>query len=430
MYSAEKTKYAERVQAIIDDSWEEQLLFLKSLGTYKSTLGNEIGVQNFIQKHLEDMDLETTSFDPDPKRLSSYKNFGQPEWSYENRPVVVGEWKTKGSKIGKSLILQGHIDVVSAEPESLWDTDPYNPSIIDNKMYGRGICDMKSGVAAMIYAVKAIQKSGIELGADVQIQTVTEEECTGNGALALLDKGFVADGALITEPTELRTLKAQVGVLWVRVKVRGAGAHVERAEKAVNAINKASYLIQALDEYREYINNKPKPSYYDFHPHPLNVNVGVIKGGDWPSNVPSECIFEARIGFYPEQVPEVVQREVKEWILNAAEKDEWLKETPPEVEFFGFSAPGFANEGDAELFKSIASAHKFITDKEIETVAFTATTDIRAFEEFGIPSTCYGATGANMHGPNEYIDLDTLKTATKTIAAFILDWCKVRETKK
>ncbi|MEN1968733.1 ArgE/DapE family deacylase [Lentibacillus sp. N15] len=427
MNIVEKTKDIKRVQAILEENWEEQLLFLKSLGTYKSTLGNEAGIQCFIQKHLDDMNLKTTSFNPDPKRLSSYKNCGVPEWSYENRPVVVGEWKTKGPKIGKSLILQGHIDVVSAEPEYLWETDPYNPTIIDDKMYGRGICDMKSGVAAMIYAVKAIQKSGIELGADVQLQTVMEEECTGNGALALLDKGFIADGALITEPTELRTIKGQVGVLWVRVKVRGAGAHVERAEKAVNAINKAAYLVQALDKYREYINNRPKPSYFDDHPHPLNVNVGVIKGGDWPSNVPSECIFEARIGFYPNQDPEEIQQEVKEWILNAAQRDEWLKETPPEVEFFGFCAPGFVNEGDSELFESIASTHKLTTNEEIKSIAFTATTDIRAFEEFGIPTTCYGATGANMHGPNEFIDLNSLKTATKTIAAFIMDWCKVRQ---
>lgn len=417
----------EKVHQIIDDIWNEQLLFLKAIGSYKSTLGNEKGVQAFIEKHLAEMGLETTSFNPDPEKLSSYNNFGKPEWSYEDRPVVVGVWKTDGPKIGKSLILQGHIDVVSAEPEHLWDTDPFNPTIKDNKMYGRGICDMKSGVSAMIYAVKAIQKAGIKLGADVQIQTVTEEECTGNGALALLDKGFVADGALIPEPTELRMQTAIVGVLWVRVKVKGIGAHVERAERAVNAINKAAYLVQSLDEYREYINNQPKHPLYSEHPHPLNVNVGVIKGGDWPSNVPSECVFEARIGFNPDRNPEEVQQEVKEWILRAAEKDEWLKENLPQIEFFGFKAPGITkSDRDSEILEAIANAHKMTTNKDIEELAFTATTDTRVFREFGIPTTCYGPAGANMHGANEYIDLDSLKTATKTIATFILDWCKVR----
>ncbi|MBD1221276.1 ArgE/DapE family deacylase [Virgibacillus halodenitrificans] len=412
------------VHKIIDDLWEEELLFLKTLGSYKSVLGKEKGIQTFIENHLNDMDLITTFFDPDPKKLASYKNFGKPEWSYENRPVLVGEWKSRSEKVGKSLILQGHIDVVSAEPEYLWNQDPFQPTIVNDKMYGRGICDMKSGVAAMIYAVKALKKAGIELGADLQIQSVIEEECTGNGALALLDAGFTADGALITEPTELRAIKGQLGVLWVKVKLNGSGAHVERAEKAQNAINKAALLIQSLEEYREHINSKPKHYDYAHHPHPLNVNVGVIQGGDWASNVPSECTFEARVGFYPDQDPADVQAEVKKWILDAAESDSWLKETPPEVSFYGFSAPGFSSSSDQELFKTLASAHKVTTGKEMESIAFTATTDIRAFEEFGIPATCYGAAGANMHAPNEYIDLNSLKTATKSIAAFILDWCK------
>lgn len=418
------TKNIEKVNDIIEETWDEELLFLKALGSHKSTLGNEKGIQTFIQKHLDSMNMETTSFDPDPEKLSSYKNFGQPQCSYENRPVVVGEWKNEREKTGKSLILQGHIDVVSAEPEHLWENDPFNPTIIEDKMYGRGICDMKSGVAAMIYAVKSLQKAGIGLGADLQIQTVIEEECTGNGALALLDRGYVADGALIPEPTELRTIKAQIGVLWVKVKVKGRGAHVERAEQAHNSINKASYLIQSLDKYREHINSREKNSYFTQHPHPLNVNVGVINGGDWASNVPSECTFEARVAFYPDQDPVDIQAEVKEWILKAAEEDSWLKETPPEVTFHGFSAPGFSTSIDQDIFKKLASAHKLTTNKDIESIAFTGTTDLRAFEEFGIPATCYGPTGVDMHAPNEYIDLSTLKTATKTIAAFILDWCQ------
>ncbi|MFD2924752.1 ArgE/DapE family deacylase [Halobacillus naozhouensis] len=422
-----QSESVKKVHETIDELWNEAHLFLKTLGSYQSTLGNEQEVQAFIQNHLREMNMETTSFEPDPEVLSSYKNFGHPEWSYKGRPVVVGEWKSDQPKTGKSLILQGHIDVVSAEPEHLWEHDPFSPVTIDDRMYGRGVLDMKGGVASMIYAVKALQQSGIQLGADLQIQTVIEEECTGNGALALLDAGFTADGALIPEPTAHRAIKGQVGVLWVRVTVQGAGAHVERAEKAHNAINKAAYLIQSLDEYREYINARPKHSDFTDHPHPLNVNTGVIQGGDWASNVPSECTFEARVGFYPDQNPAEIQAEVRDWILAAAEKDDWLRETPPDVSFYGFSAPGFSTSTDNDLFNSLAEGHRLTTNQELESIAFTATTDIRAFEEFGIPATCYGPTGANMHGPNEYVDLTSLKTTTKTIAAFILQWCQEKE---
>src|SRR5699024_6549942 len=131
--------------------------------------------------------------------------------------------KSRGLKTGKSLILQGHVDVVSAEPEHMWDTDPYCPTVIDNKMYGHGICDMKSGVEAMIYSVKDINESGLELGADLQIHTVNEEEYTRNGGLALLNRGFVADAAIIPEHTELKSISSQVGVIWLQVIVIGSG---------------------------------------------------------------------------------------------------------------------------------------------------------------------------------------------------------------
>ncbi len=422
-----KEKIDSVLQAI-DDLWEEELAFLKKIGKYKSTLGNEKKIQLYIEKYLkDDMHFTTDSFSVDPKRIARYRNFSPVEWSYSNRPVVVGQWRTNGPKIGKSLILQGHIDVVSAEPEHLWNVEPYNPIVLDNKLYGRGIADMKAGVTAMIFAVKAIQRAGIELGSDLQIQTVIEEECTGNGALALLDKGYVADGALIPEPTSLTAIKSQVGVIWMRVHVAGMGAHVERAQSAQNAINKACYLIGALDKYKQSINEREKHDDFKFHAHPLNVNVGTIRGGDWPSNVPEECTFEARIGLYPGTDPSTVQDEVKNWLFEAAKQDPWLKEHPPEVTFFGFHANGAQLDIDAPLFTTLAAAHQSVTNEDLQYTAFTGTTDCRIFDEFKIPSTCYGPAGANIHGIDEYVDLDSVKTATKTIAAFILDWCKVRE---
>lgn len=413
-----------KVNQAIENLWDEELLFLKTIGSYKSTLGNERNVQHFIKNYLDDMGLKTDSFNPEPDKLSSYKNFGNPEWSYEDRPVVVGEWNNNTQKSGKSLILQGHIDVVSAEPEKLWKADPFQPSIIGNRMYGRGLADMKGGVAAMIFAVKALKQADVRLGADLQIQTVTEEECTGNGALALLDRGFIADGALIPEPTGLNAMYGQLGVLWLRVRVQGEGAHVERAEKSRSAIEKAIHLINSLEKYREHINSKPKHVSYETHPHPLNVNVGTIQGGDWPSNVPNECTFEARVGFYPDVDPKTIKSEVEEWISQACKEDDFLKDNKPEITFFGFNAPGHVSSIESKLNQNIAQAHKLITEKEIEYKAFTGTTDMRVFKEFGIPSVCYGPSGGNIHGIDEYIDLSSLKTSTQTIATFILNWCK------
>ena len=412
----------------IDKLWEEEISFLQNIGHYPSTLGNEKAVQTFVAKFFqEELGLEVDKFIPDPKQISSHPGYSPVEWSYEGRPVVVGQWKTGKPNIGKSLILQGHIDVVSPEPLCFWNYNPWGSTIVGKKMYGRGMQDMKSGIAAMVFAVKAIKGCGIELGADVLLETVIEEECTGNGALAALERGYVADGALIPEPFGMSGLIAQVGVIWVRVRIVGRGSHVERADLAINAIEKAYILVNALKEYEKHINSKPKHRDFEHLEHPLNVNVGLIRAGDWPSTVSSECVFEARVGLYPGEDPYKIKEEVKEWLLKAAQTDEWLRQTPPEITFYGFHAEGAALDKELDIFKELANAHKLTTENELEFDVTTATSDMRFYNlYYNIPATCYGPLGGDMHGADEWVDLESVKAVTKTYAAFILGWCGVR----
>ena len=220
--------FNDKLEKAIDELWDEELLFLKTLGSFDSTLGNEKEVQLFIAQYLKDMDFETTLFDVEDEKISHYKNYGKPVMEYNDRPVVTGSKKSVNTS-GKSLILQAHIDVVNAGPDSHWNSPAYTPEIKDNKMYGRGILDMKGGLAANVFAIKALEKMNEPINGDLQIQTVIEEEVTGNGALALLDAGYTADGALIPEPTQHRILTSQVGVIYMKVTVRGVGAHVEKA---------------------------------------------------------------------------------------------------------------------------------------------------------------------------------------------------------
>lgn len=424
-----KGQLLESVIGQIEESWEEEIAFLQQLGRFPSVLGKEAAIQRYIAEYLgNELGLEVDVFTPDPKKISQLPGYSPAEWSYEGRPVVVGKQKTKGQKIGNSLILQGHIDVVSPEPISLWNYDPWGSTIVGDKMYGRGIQDMKSGVAAMIFAVKAIKRAGIELGADVLIETVIEEECTGNGALAALNEGYTADGALIPEPFGPYALIAQVGVIWMRIKVKGSGAHVERADRAVNSIVKAYILINALLDYQKEINSRPRHIEFQHHDHPLNVNIGTIRAGDWPSNVPAECVIEARIGFYPGEDPQKIKDEVKAFLLAVARKDEWLREVEPEITFYGFHAEGVSLNRELEIFRCLERAHEITVGTELEYRSVTATTDVRFYNlYYGIPATCYGPSGGNMHDADEWVDLTSVKNVTKTYAAFILDWCKTRE---
>lgn len=418
----------EKVLEKIDESWNDEISFLRKLGTYPSTLGNEAAIQNFIANFLEEeMKMDVDRIIPDLKKISSHPGYSPAEWSYEGRPNIIGKQRTEGPKLGKTLIIQGHIDVVPINSKSMWNYDPWGSTIEGNKMYGRGIQDMKSGIAAMIFALKAINEAGIKLGSDILVETVIEEECTGNGALATLVEGYKAEGALIPEPFGQTALISQVGVIWMRIRVKGSGAHVERADRAVNAIEKAMILMESIKEYGTYINNLPRHESFKGHSNPLNVNIGKIQSGDWASNVPAECTFEVRIGLYPGVNPQTIKDEAKEWILKRAKQDEWLKDVEPEITFYGFHAEGVTLNKEMDLFKTLERAHKLITGNNLEYVSITATTDVRLYNlYYDIPTTCYGPIGGNMHGVDEWVNLDSVKEVTKTYAAFILDWCKVR----
>ncbi|SFE52065.1 ArgE/DapE family deacylase [Alteribacillus iranensis] len=429
--TVKNTQVTEDIFNQVDQLWDEEVEFLQEIGRYPTTLGNEQALQNYLAKHFEEMELDVDQFVPDMKELSSHPGFSVPEWGYDGRTVVVAKAPGADVKKGKSLIYQGHIDVVSPEPVSAWSYDPWGSTIKDGKMYGRGIQDMKSGVAAMIYAYKAVRAAGYRPAADFMLQTVIEEECTGNGALAALEKGYTADGALIPEPFGYKATKSQVGVMWMRVKVKGLGAHTERASEAVNAIEKLYVMMDALKKYRTHINEEPKHPDFAEHPHPLNVNIGTIQGGDWPSNVPSEATLEARVGFYPGQDPDEIKANVKEWLLEAAKEDEWLRECPPEITFYGFHAEGFALDDQSELFQVLDSAHETVLQTPPERSILTATTDARFFNlYYDIPCTCYGPTGGNMHGIDEWVDLESVKNVTKVYADFLVNWCGVVKEEK
>jgi len=280
----------------------------------------------------------------------------------------------------------------------------------------------------MAWAVRAIRLAGVQLRGDVILQSVIEEECTGNGTLACLARGFVGDGCLIPEPHYDGVVVAQLGVLWCRVKVRGAAGHVSGATRAVNAIEKTYLLVQAMRTLEERLNRQKHPAFADT-PWPINFNVGVIRGGDWPSTVPAECEMEFRMAFYPGTSVEEAKAVVREHLHAAADADPWLRENPPDVTFYGFHAEGSSVDAmTCPVIRSLDAVHREIMGRGLRPEVVTATTDTRFFHlYYGIPATCFGARGAGLHGIDEYVELHTVRDATRVIAAFILDWCGIAE---
>ncbi len=404
----------------IDDRQDELIGIVADLVRRPSVLGQEAEAQAYVADHLRKSGMATESWDLDDA-IKTQPNAGDSGISFSGRPNVTG--KRPGGGGGRSLIINGHIDVVSPEPVSAWTHDPWGAEIVGDRMYGRGAHDMKSGVALNLFLPRLLSDLGIELAGDLTIHSVIEEECTGNGALAasLRDR---ADAALVTEPQHTAYTQAHLGVIWFRVRIEGRSAHAGWAWQGVNAIVKTVPIILALRDLDARMNLEVHPIWEGIH-HPINLNIGVIQGGDWPSTVPGACELHCRVSFFPGAGVAGMRQTIEETIQAAAETDDWLREHPPTVRFDGFQTDGSIVSSDEPFIQTLTAAYTRVTGKPLEPHVATAVNDMRYYLFQGVPSTCFGATGANGHAADEWLDLTSLVPAAKVIAAFVVDWCGV-----
>lgn len=408
----------ERLWNEIDARGDELVELVADLVRFPSVLGQEAPAQHFIAGHLRETGLETDVWELDEslKELDEAGDSGVP---FAGRPNVAAT--AKGSGGWRSLILNGHIDVVSPEPLSDWTHDPWAADIVDGKMYGRGALDMKSGVALNLFLPRLLRDLGIGLKGDLIVQSVIEEECTGNGALAASLR-YKADAAVVTEPSGGRFTSAHVGVMWFRVQVAGRAAHAAVAPTGVNAISKMASIIHALEALDQKMNETSHPA-YEGHDHPINLNIGVIQGGDWPSTVPGSCELHCRLSFFPGRTVREIRAEVEAAIGAAAKQDPWLRENPPVITYDGFQSRGSIVSPDAPPVLMLGDWHQRITGEEMRMQAQTGTNDMRYFNFQGIPAGCYGASGAGAHSADEWLEVASLNRAAKVLGAFLLDWC-------
>jgi acetylornithine deacetylase len=377
-------------------------------------------------------ELIKLSFSPvtvpiDPSRLADHPGFAKVPWSYEHKYNVVAVRPPDGNS-GNSVLFNGHLDVVDPEPVSFWESDPFEPAIKDGRIFGRGAGDMKSGVAAMTYAVHAVEKAGFGLQAPVTLEAVIEEECCGNGALACLAAGYDADAVLIPEPFGPTILTNQLGVLWFKVVVEGKPVHVLEAPAGTNAIEKMFPIVQALRTLESDLNASDIPQTYQHISHPINLNIGIINGGNWPSTVPAQAEMHCRLSYFSNISYETMRRRIIETIKNVASDDPWLSDNPPMTTFYGFRSDGHSVSRHMPAFDTLNECHKILSGRDAEEYIATCTTDLRAFHFFGKGQcTCFGPTGGNFHGADEWVDVSSIIHTAKTYALFLSRWCGLSE---
>jgi len=407
----------------VDEQREEAISLLCELVSQPSLLGAEAPAQALMRREFERIGLRVHEFAIDEQKIRDHPGYSPSIIPYDNRHNVVGIHRPAGPVSGRSLILNGHIDVVPVGTERLWTRPPFEPWVDGDRLHGRGAADMKAGIVAYTTALRVLQRLGYEPAAPLYLQSVVEEECTGNGALACLVEGYTADAALIPEPLGFMT--GQMGVMWLTIDVYGRPVHAAYAHTGVAAISFANYLVDKLRELESAWNMPAaRHPHYAEHEHPINFNLGRISGGEWTSSVPTHCRIDMRLGFYPGLKPADVREQVEALLKAAHDAHPHRTSVSYEVSYAGFQAEGLIVDMQQPSMRLLLQCHRDIAGRAATPRASTATTDVRFFHLYGhIPSTCYGPQGANIHGIDEWVSIASMQEVTAVLALFIARWC-------
>jgi acetylornithine deacetylase len=402
---------------------DEAVALLDRLVRHRSLLGQEQSCLAEMEEVYRGLGLEPRRVAVDPAALAEHPGFSPPLIGYAGRDPVVALHMPKERR-GRSLLLQGHVDVVPEGAPDLWTTPPFEPSIRDGRMYGRGAADMKAGIAAYVTAFRALREAGLQPAAEVQMAAVIEEECTGNGALAVMQALPQPDACLIPEPGPgyPALYVAEVGVVWAWVTVTGRPAHVRDMQAGVNAIEAASAIAARFKAYEAEMNHAERrhPAFAADN-HPVNVNLGTIEGGEWNSSVPTRARIGLRVGVMPGYSCRRVARDIEALVAEAAAGMNGARAT---VEFKGFMADGCVFPPEQPIARAVSALHQDVTGQALRHYAAPGLTDARFYTLYqGTQATCYGPDSENIHGIDESVGLESLRQVTRVLALAIAGWC-------
>lgn len=400
---------------------------LQRLVQEASTRGEESGAQAVIIEKCRELGLEMDIWEIGDNGISAHPAFCSDRKDFNGNPNAVGIMRGTGG--GKSMILNGHIDVVPAGDKKDWERDPFSGHIECGKLYGRGSTDMKGGTTSLLMAIEAIKNSGIRLKGDVIFESVIEEESGGAGTLAAVLRGYKADAAIIPEPTNMKLFPKQQGSMWFRITVKGKGAHGGTRYEGVNAIEKAMLVIERLRRLETARNERIDDPFFESIPIPIPINIGKIHAGDWPSSVPDLAVIEGRMGVAPHETQEEAKHEMEEAISDICNDDPWLTENNPHLEWFGASwLPGDLDP-EHELIHVLKESFEHVKNQFPLIEASPWATDGGILSKVGgVPVVVFGpGVTETAHQANEYINLEDVFEAAEIIALALLHWCEVSE---
>ena len=410
--------------------------FAQSLVQIPSLPGEEQAAQRFIAAKLESLGLDVQVLQSSFAELESHPAFSDDGISFEERLNIVGTWPGSGSTDsskeqqsknlpGRSLILNGHMDVVPIGDPALWKYPPWSGVVEDGKLYGRGACDMKAGLAAAVYAVEALRNLRFEPRGKVIIESVIGEESGGVGTLTTLTRGVLADAAILMEPTRLRSCPVHAGALSFRICIQGRAIHASMKRFGVSAVDKFQPIFAAIEGLDRHRHLQYDNRIFEFKDNIAPISIGTVTAGDWLSTVPETLIAEGRFGVFPGESVADAKTALSECIAQIAAADSWLRQHPPTLQWIeGQFEPGQTSLAEP-IVEALSAAHSQVNGGPPTVQGVPYGSDLRLFTEHGkIPAVLYGPGDvAYAHTVEEHVELEEVFLCAKALALLIVDWC-------
>ena len=415
--------FQRKLTSALEASQEDLVNFIRTLVQCPSLANDEGPVQDIIQDKLKSLGLDTEKIIVKFDKLKDHPAFCDDGFSPDSRVNIVGQWHNDGD--GKSLILNGHVDVVPPGPENLWNKSPWSGYIKNGRIYGRGSCDMKAGLSAGIFAVQVLQSIGFKPDGNIMIQSVVGEESGGCGTLTNIVKGYSADAAVILEPTSLKICPIQSGALTFRLTIPGRATHAAMRWDGVSAIEKFNLIHQSIIKFEKERHDSFNVTYFESRDRVAPINIGTIKGGEWHSTVPESVVVEGRFGVFPSETTSNARDAFEDHISKISNKDPWLKENPPVIEWFEGQFESGQTDLDDPIIQTLIDAIVRSTGDAPIIEGATYGSDLRLFTNHAhIPAVLFGPGDLRLaHATNEYVEIDEVLKTIKIIANMIVDWC-------
>jgi acetylornithine deacetylase len=392
---------------------------------------DDAALQEYVAERMRASGLAVRVWEPEAAELPP-RRYPIPEGHhFRGRPQLVAT--ATGTGDGRTLLFNGHVDVVGVEPRALWTSDPLGGVVRDGRLHGRGACDMKGGVASMLLATEVLRALDVALEGDLVVSTVTDEESTGAGSLAVAASGLRAAGGIIPEPTSLTAWLGTRGSLMPAITVDGRAGHAGlppehwTAGGPVNAIEKMQLVLEALQRLRLEWQLRPDTRHQVLPPG--SIVPTALHSGQWMVSHPASATLECHVQYVPAQADADgygtrVEEEIQAHVLAAAQADSWLARHPPSFRWPGDVPAGWVGRDESVSVSTLDAMAALGLPRTVasRTTFFDGPTFTRA----GIPTIAFGPGDiALAHAVDECVPVDDLVRAAQVLAVAAMRFCGV-----